>query len=274
MKIDLRKNIRIFLYCVLFTFFLMPSIAVLIRNISEFELQLYRFQEILNFYKEFSDIDFSLILLFFVTSILCFVLFKLLHFFHVILSRKIGGRKALIIYSSVTVLLILDFVLEYPLLFNKEIIFPKSVETKYCFSSMEYQNSLSQTEITNIYTTILEKDSCFVFDSLSNAAGLFDCPNRYHSPIQKDMKDQVVSYWKELGFKNRFVSDYEEISKDGIVIDNFTFVVIGPIKKIDGNILIGYSEHSGPLSAVGYLIKLEKLNGKWLKEQFTIGWIS
>lgn len=272
MKVDLRKNIKTFLYCLLFSLFIIPPLVSLIRDIFDYDIHPFSFY--LDFYKELSDIDLSIVLIILILSVSCFVIVKLLHFFHVILSKKIGGRKALIIYSSVTVLLILDFILEYPLLFNKEIIFPKSVETKYCFSSMEYQNSLSQTEITNIYTTILEKDSCFVFDSLSNAAGLFDCPNRYHSPIQKDMKDQVVSYWNELGFKNRFVSDYEEISKDGIVIDNFTFVVIGPIKKIDGNILIGYSEHSGPLSAVGYLIKLEKLNGKWLKEQFTIGWIS
>lgn len=274
MKPDLRKNVKILIYCLLFSFLLLPSIVILLINISDYDLKLSNFYEILSYYKEFLDFNLSLILSLLISSILFFIIVKALKLFHVILSKRIGTKKAHVIYFSILFIFVIEFVLEYPLLFNKELIFSKSVETKYCFSSMEYQVTLSQNDIIEIYSTILNKDSCFVLNRLSNNAGLFGCNNEFQYTINLEIQEKLLSYWSQQGFKNTFVSDIDEVYADGSIIYNFTLVTMGPIKKIDDIILIGYSEYRGFLNAVGYLIKIEKINGKWEKQQFTIGWIS
>ena len=274
MKRNLRKNIKLFCYCFLFALFILPPLVVLIRQLYELELQLNFFSEVLSFYQELSTLSFHLIQIVLLFSVVFFILFKLFHFFHSTLSRRIGSKKTLILYSSILSMFVIDFVLEYPYLLNKEILFTKSVETKYCFSSRNESNPLPNSEISNIYRTILSKDSCLVLNRLSNGTGLYDCSINYHLSIEQDIQGEIQIYWKEQGLNNRFVSDYEKVLQDGGVINDFTFVTLGPIKLIDGNFLIGYSEYRGTLDAFGYLIKLEKQNGKWTLKQFTIGWIS
>ena len=192
------------------------------------------------------------------------------------LKLQFQSKKRLWIILTVLIgIVIIDFVIEYPALLNKEFIFSKSIATKYSYASLSFQKTLSQQDILEIYLSIVgDKDSCYVEDHFYNNAGILISRNSDEFSINDILKRDISKYWKDKGFKSRFISRNDSVTNKGYVINGFTIIYLGPIKLVDGNILIGYEEYNNPLSAAGWLFKVEKSNGRWKTEAFTIPWIS
>lgn len=178
----------------------------------------------------------------------------------------------------VIILVSIDFFLEYPKFGNQEIFFKKSFKTKYTYASLDFQNSLSNDEIIEIFNLILKErnsNSYCLASCFSNTAGGLSS-HFYQIPFNDDLKMKIKKNWEKLNQNNIFFTSLDDITDSfGIITKNyqaaFTF---SPIKKVDNRICIGFTNYRAPLGSSGGVYEIKKANGKWVIVKPVYAWIS
>ncbi len=182
--------------------------------------------------------------------------------------HQIKLKKIIIIVSTCFTIVTIDFILEHPTLLGYDILFPKSIITKYEYASNEYNNSLAPEDKYEIYNLLIKFPSdVFIYDSLHNNAGFRGLWRQYSIPIDPDVQSIFREYWAKTNGKGKFISKYS-------LEDHGCRFVFSPIKKIGNKIIIGCAYTCAPLIGKGWYSEIEKVNNKWIIIKEHLLWVS
>ncbi|HEX2867832.1 MAG TPA: hypothetical protein VHO03_12360 [Ignavibacteriales bacterium] len=151
-------------------------------------------------------------------------------------------------------------------------------DIKYENAPLDFHYSLSLKDRQEIYFLILVNDNhALVLDSLYNNAScwyyskedeLARRDKRFAIPMENEIKQYITKFWKKRHRDNKFVSDTKKYlvshgKNSWTVKEPYWEVTLGPIKYIEGKIIVGYSAYSGPLASRSVKYHFFKENGKW-----------
>ncbi|MGE5363403.1 MAG: hypothetical protein ACM3SM_04670 [Bacteroidota bacterium] len=191
---------------------------------------------------------------------------------------KIRNKKA--IYVLIMVITILSIVSYVALRYITEPVCrvcTKDCDERYEDASLEYFNKMAYEDKLGIYLAIIGNTKYqLLFDSLYNNAGSTYGGAKYRKridknfsiPFDKKMKQDITNYWKRKHSTNMLINDVKEyaIYSDDTIIqikEPYWIVKLGPIKLVDGNIVVGYESWAGPLAGRWRKFVLIKKHDKW-----------
>jgi len=206
--------------------------------------------------------------------IIILIIVQLVIFFY-LKNRKLSLNKSMIpIFIFFFIIII---ILEHPKIFNQEILYKKSLEAKFEYSSLDYYKSLPMQTKYEIYKTVIDKwTPCILVDSLSNNTGF----SPYYSHPLMPISDSLLTIFKHSWDKNKLpniiISDYKHVidSNHQVIGDYNGLLTLTPIKLIDNKIIIGYQLYSNPLGAQGGYYRCLKKDNKWSLISIGHFWIS
>jgi hypothetical protein len=93
----------------------------------------------------------------------------------------------------------------------------------------------------------------------------------FYISIEKEVKLAIEKFWIRKHLKNKFVSnirDYAIFDDNRITEykDHYSSVNLGPVKNINGKIIVGFETYTDPLASLECKYQLKKRNGKWIIE--------
>lgn len=186
-------------------------------------------------------------------------------------------RKIYIIISVVIFLVLTDFFLEYPEFGNKEILFEKSFNTKLTYASLDFHNSLSNADIIEIFSLVLDKyNSYYLAEYFDNKAGhLTKSENDYKVYFNDSLKSSLQKHWKKSNQANEFFNELSEVVDSSWIVKNSKIVItFSPIKMVDDKIYLGYDKWTIPMGSNGGVIQIKKVNNSWRFIKNYSMWIS
>ncbi len=250
-------------------FILIPVLLFIIENIGISE------KGLVEFFIQFNDSIkwWRYLISIFVLSIFLKITFLLIQK----ISKYLKLKKVIIITFTVFAFGILDFFLEHPAFLGIELIFPKTMDTKFIYASNEFNASISAKEKYDIFNLFInESTPYFILDSLNNNAGHRNYYKKYKIPLSIDVKNIFQENWIKEGNTSKFISDRSfGLNESDIVIDGYGGIYsFSPIKKVGGKILIGYDCYISPLGSHGGFYEIEKIDNKWVVKKMISMWIS
>ena len=185
-------------------------------------------------------------------------------------------KKTITIIIIIVFILTLDFFLEHHAFLGIDLLFPKSLNTKFAYASNNFYYSLSANEKFDIYSLFVNENiSYFIFDSLINSAGNNNHHNQYKVPLDQEVRNLFINKWEKTGIKSKMINNESTVIKNGNVIDEYWGIFyFSPIKKIDDKIYVGFKCYKAPLAAHGGLYEIEKIENKWIIKNTISCWIS
>jgi hypothetical protein len=173
---------------------------------------------------------------------------------------------------------IVDYFLESPDYFNKEIIFKKDFETKFLHASLDFHRSLSCQDLRDIYIAILgTRDSCYIIDKLYNTTGFYASYDSSSESFIVDscLMNAVSLVWQNNNLKTRFISEKDSVVEKSRTLNHFKGVVsLSPVKLINDKAYVGYNWYCGPWCGCGFIFEIYKSNDKWIAKPFKHTWIA
>ncbi|KAA0226672.1 hypothetical protein EDS67_19835 [candidate division KSB1 bacterium] len=94
--------------------------------------------------------------------------------------------------------------------------------------------------------------------------------------MEPELQYLIEKYWRNRNHQSSLISQMTEGIDDRQIVKNGYIGVItfSPIKRIGDLAYVGYDLHVAPFGSHGGLFKLEKKNGKWIKKEIVIQWVS
>jgi hypothetical protein len=260
------KSISLF---ILLAFLIIPILFFVIENYGKSEIGLIE-----GYTKFFSSISWFRYLL---SNIFLTIGVVLVLLFAKYIFELLQIRKTVIIVVSILSILILDFFLEHPAYLGFDLFFPKTLSTKFVYTSNEFHYNLSPKDKFEIYTLLIKENTpYFIKDSLSNSAGNKNHNNDYKIALEQDVKNLFLSKWKETNSKSKLLKNISlGIGKHSVVIEGYSGIyTFSPIKKIGDKIYVGYDCFIAPLGSHGSFLEIEKVKNKWVINTTISTWVS
>ena len=202
---------------------------------------------------------------------------ELIYLFSQYIYKRLELRRSLVLIVSIISLAVLDLLLEHPSFLGFDILFPKTLDTKFVYTSNDFHNTLTASDKFEIYNLLINESSpYFILDSLSNNAGHRNHNMKYKIALDPEVEKIFQNSWFNKNSESNIISNIQSgLTGYDIVLEGYGGIYrFTPIKKIGNKIMIGYDCFIAPLGSHGSFIEIEKTGNKWTIKNTISTWVS